>query len=118
MKTMELNKMGLTPLDPGELKGTEGGGWLTNLLRRITLAGVQKIIVLCKQLGIDDFAEKLPSAYHTLLNEQGCKPTTKDCDEILVLKEGKLIEQGHHDYLINLNGEYSKLWHHHTGHLA
>ncbi|MCR5455414.1 MAG: ATP-binding cassette domain-containing protein, partial [Bacteroidales bacterium] len=35
--------------------------------------------------------------------------TIKDADEICVLNEGRIIERGKHDELINLNGTYKKL---------
>ena len=36
--------------------------------------------------------------------------TVADADEILVLKGGKVVEQGSHDVLIGRNGEYAALW--------
>lgn len=36
--------------------------------------------------------------------------TIEDCDKIIVLKDGKVFEQGSHDELYELNGEYRKLW--------
>jgi ABC-type multidrug transport system fused ATPase/permease subunit len=35
--------------------------------------------------------------------------TIRDCDEIIVLKEGKAVERGTHDELMSLNGYYSEL---------
>jgi ABC-type multidrug transport system fused ATPase/permease subunit len=35
--------------------------------------------------------------------------TIRDADKIIVLKKGKLAEQGTHDDLMALNGEYAKL---------
>ena len=32
------------------------------------------------------------------------------CDRVLVLKEGRLIENGAHDELLSLNGEYAQMW--------
>ncbi len=40
--------------------------------------------------------------------------TIKNCDTILVLNRGKLVEQGSHHYLLSTNGHYSKLWNYHT----
>jgi ABC-type bacteriocin transporter len=36
--------------------------------------------------------------------------TIKNCDTILVLHNGKLIEEGHHDQLLNTQGYYANLW--------
>ena len=36
--------------------------------------------------------------------------TIKDYDKIIVLKEGRIIEEGNHRDLVNLNGEYKKLY--------
>lgn len=35
--------------------------------------------------------------------------TIKNCDKILVINDGKIVEQGNHDELVNLNGIYAKL---------
>jgi ATP-binding cassette subfamily B protein len=34
----------------------------------------------------------------------------KDCDNIIILKDGQIAEQGSHEVLLNLNGEYAKLY--------
>lgn len=36
--------------------------------------------------------------------------TIMDADKIILLKEGKLLELGSHDYLYNLKGEYYNMW--------
>lgn len=36
--------------------------------------------------------------------------TIKDADQILVLDQGKIVERGTHDYLVNLGGLYSDLY--------
>jgi ABC-type transport system involved in cytochrome bd biosynthesis fused ATPase/permease subunit len=33
-----------------------------------------------------------------------------DCDKILVLSEGALVEEGTHQELLNLGGVYSDMW--------
>ncbi len=37
-----------------------------------------------------------------------------DADHIILLKEGKMIEQGTHKSLLALDGEYAQRWHRHT----
>ncbi len=131
---------------------------------------VQRILQLSKMLGIDEFVEKLPATYNTILNEQGVNlsggqrqrvaiaralyrnpeilildeatasldpiseqkvlstldwfkqkgktviiiahrlTTIKNCDTILILNNGKLVEQGTHQTLINMQGYYAALW--------
>ena len=34
----------------------------------------------------------------------------KHADQIILLKEGEIIEQGDHNTLVNKNGEYSKIF--------
>ncbi len=36
--------------------------------------------------------------------------TIIDADEILVLKDGEIVEQGNHDDLVELDGEYASIW--------
>ncbi len=131
---------------------------------------LQKILFLSKLLGIDEFIDKLPATYHTLLNENGinlsggqrqrlaiaralyrdpeilildeatssldpvseqkvqealqwfaekCKTviiiahrfsTIKNCDSIILLQKGKMVEQGKHDDLMTLKGNYFAMW--------
>ena len=40
--------------------------------------------------------------------------TVRSCDTILVLKDGQLVEQGHHESLIQQTGHYAQLWNFHT----
>lgn len=41
--------------------------------------------------------------------------TLKEMDRIVVLNEGKLIEDGNHNSLVNNKGAYSRLWSHQAG---
>lgn len=41
--------------------------------------------------------------------------TVKHADRILVLKEGRIVEQGGHDELLRLEGEYTELCRHQFG---
>ena len=36
--------------------------------------------------------------------------STRFCDRILFMKDGKIVESGTHDELINLGGEYAKMY--------
>lgn len=135
---------------------------------------MQKVLFLSKMIGIDEFIEKLPNTYNSIVSEHGVNlsggqrqrlaiaralyrnpeilildeatssldptseqkvkdtlnwyktqgktiiiiahrlTTIKNCDRILVLQEGKLIEQGSHNDLLLTNGHYTKLWNYHT----
>jgi ABC-type multidrug transport system fused ATPase/permease subunit len=35
---------------------------------------------------------------------------TRLCDKVIVLKNGRLVEMGHHADLITRGGEYARLW--------
>ena len=41
--------------------------------------------------------------------------TIKNCDTILVLKNGKLVEQGNHNDLLSAGQQYAGLWDYHNG---
>jgi ABC-type bacteriocin transporter len=135
---------------------------------------MQRILFLSKMIGIDEFIEKLPNTYNSIVSEQGVNlsggqrqrlaiaralyrnpeilildeatssldptseqkvqdtlnwfkaqnktiiiiahrlTTIKNCDKILVLHQGKLVEQGSHHDLLQTNGHYTKLWSYHT----
>ena len=36
--------------------------------------------------------------------------TIKDCDKIIVLDKGEIIEEGTHSELLNKQGQYYRLW--------
>ena len=40
--------------------------------------------------------------------------TIQDADQILVMKQGKLAEQGTHTSLVEQNGEYARMWENYT----
>ncbi|HQS55427.1 MAG TPA: ATP-binding cassette domain-containing protein, partial [Sediminibacterium sp.] len=131
---------------------------------------IQKILAISKLLGIDDFVEKMPATYNTILNERGINlsggqrqriaiaralyrnpeilildeatssldsesenkvkialdnfksqgktiiiiahrlSTIKNADSILVLKDGKLVEEGNHFDLLETKGLYYQMW--------
>ncbi len=136
---------------------------------------LQKVLNISKQLGIDEFVEKMPATYNTILHENGVNlsggqrqrlaiaralyrnpeilildevtasldsvseqkvqetldwfkslgktviiiahrlSTIKNCDDILVLQEGKLIEQGKHDELLLKKQHYYTMWNRFSG---
>ena len=41
--------------------------------------------------------------------------TVRHADRILVLEEGKVVEDGRHEALLKLNGVYARLWSVQTG---
>ena len=41
--------------------------------------------------------------------------TTMKCDNILVLKNGHIVEQGSHQTLIDYDSDYAKLWKFNSG---
>jgi ATP-binding cassette subfamily B protein len=136
---------------------------------------LQKVLNISKKLGIDEFVEKMPATYNTILHENGVNlsggqrqrlaiaralyrnpeilildevtasldsvseqkvqetldwfkslgktviiiahrlSTIKNCDDILVLQEGKLIEQGKHDELLLKKQHYFTMWNRFSG---
>ncbi|HET9056999.1 MAG TPA: peptidase domain-containing ABC transporter [Chitinophagaceae bacterium] len=135
---------------------------------------MQRILTLSKMLGINEFVEKLPNTYNSIISEQGVNlsggqrqrlaiaralyrnpeilildeatssldptseqkvqhtldwfkaqgktiiiiahrlTTIKHCDSILVLHNGKLVEQGSHGDLLQTDSHYTRLWSYHT----
>ena len=40
--------------------------------------------------------------------------TVQDADQILVMRQGKLVESGKHNELVKKNGEYARMWENYT----
>ena len=36
--------------------------------------------------------------------------SVKDADRILVMQDGRVVEEGNHDELLKLNGHYARMW--------
>ncbi|KAG9443331.1 hypothetical protein H6P81_014671 [Aristolochia fimbriata] len=76
-------------------------------------------ILLCDEAtsALDSTTEaEILSALKSLANNRTCifiahrLTTAMQCDEILVLENGKVIEQGPHEYLVSRAGRYAQLW--------
>ena len=143
------------------------GNVIDNIALGDPFPDVKRVIELCKELGISDFIEKIPTSYDTPLGENGAMlsggqkqriaiaralyrnpeillldeatsaldttseklihqvlekyralgktilviahrlSTIYQADQIIVLKNGQIIEQGSHQELLELNGDYA-----------
>jgi subfamily B ATP-binding cassette protein MsbA len=141
----------------------------TNILYGNALASDDEIIKACKFAAAQDFVEKLPNKYETIIGENGIKlsggqkqrlsiarailknssiilldeatssldsesesviqkaienltknkttiiiahrlSTVMNCDKILVFENGKIIDEGKHEFLVNNSSTYKKLY--------
>jgi subfamily B ATP-binding cassette protein MsbA len=141
----------------------------TNILYGNALASDDEIIKACKFAAAQDFVEKLPNKYKTIIGENGIKlsggqkqrlsiarailknssiilldeatssldsesesviqkaienltknkttiiiahrlSTVMNCDKILVFENGKIIDEGKHEFLVNNSSTYKKLY--------
>ncbi|MBF0110782.1 MAG: lipid A export permease/ATP-binding protein MsbA [Magnetococcales bacterium] len=57
---------------------------------------------------VQDALDRLIDAYTTLVIAHRLS-TVRNADRIVVLNQGRVVEQGTHEYLLGLNGEYARL---------
>lgn len=41
-----------------------------------------------------------------------CPQYLVDCDDVILMKEGSIVERGNHDDLMRLNGDYAAMFNH------
>jgi ATP-binding cassette subfamily B protein len=63
---------------------------------------------------VQDTLNWFKAQYKTVIIIAHRLTTIKNCDKILVLHKGKLVEQGAHADLLHTNGHYTQLWSYHT----
>ncbi len=105
-----------TEVKPGGENLSVGQRQIISFLR--TLIRNPKIIIIDEAMSsVDPFTEhKLQEAISRLARERTCiviahRPTTvRIADEIIVLKQGKVVERGKHSVLIAKQGEYTRLY--------
>jgi ATP-binding cassette subfamily B protein len=87
-------------------------------ITRVMLCRPQMLILDEATSSIDTRTElKIQSAFDKLMNGHTSfivahrLSTIRTADVILVMKDGKIVEQGNHDSLLKEGGFYSKLYH-------
>ena len=114
-----VNKL---PKKENTLVGERGirlsGGEKQRIAIARALLANKKIIVLDEPTSSLDLEteNKIQTGINNLLNNKTAiiiahrLSTIKDVDRIIVLKDGKIIEQGNHFELLKKKGEYARLW--------
>ena len=69
----------------------------------------EQIVEAAKLANAHDFIMETESGYETIIGDMGMS-TIQNADTINVLKNGKVVESGTHQELIDLGGEYYKLY--------
>ncbi len=102
----------------GEKGASLSGGERQRLSLARVLLRKPKILILdeatssldsLSEASIMNTIDNLPEGTTTIIVAHRLSTVTK-CDKIFVLDEGKLVEEGTHEELLNKNGFYSRLW--------
>ena len=84
------------------------GTVLENILFGRKDASREEAVEAAKLSHAHSFIKRLPQGYDTIVKENG--ETIKNADIILVMKDGKIIEQGNHEELLAKKGFYTNLY--------
>lgn len=118
-KVQKLPKGLDTPVGKEFLGGQEisGGQWQKIALARSLSSGAHILIWDEPTASIDPLSEKnVLETLFKLTVDKSCiiishrLLVAEMCDRVIVLKNGEIIEQGTHNELLKLNGEYSKMY--------
>ncbi len=94
------------------------GGQRQRLAIARTLLGNPKVLIFDEATSaLDDESQAYiqknmgsVSAGRTVITIAHRLSTVRQCDRIIVLRKGSIVEQGSHSELLALNGQYQKLW--------
>lgn len=88
-------------------------------------ASHDEVVSAAKLANAHSFIRRLPDGYHTMLHSDGANlsqgrtvfviahrlSTVRNANAIMVLENGKIIERGDHDELLEQKGKYYQLYH-------